>query len=476
MPGRLTLGSVTARPTATSENGPVARPAGFHQVARAVGGDGDEGAAHAQRATSHAFDNLARRHGSSASMSTHETDRRRRMRSHSGYSDLEQSAIVSGVRSVSLASAARLRRVRRPRATFAAIVQAPTWVPVLVGDDHHHLSLRRGVPADTRSDGRRWSISGSARRSRSARPLTMRSTRAWRTRRASGSFSLLYAAATALASGPALALALSGVLFVVLNRERRAVARARGPQVSYVQVLAVVSYAGVILALRQVIATPVDYVRESIASPTTLVQFFTMLDEASPLARFLGVIDLFVVWWIVVLAIGVSVLYRRPDPPPRARLHRRLRRARAAGRARDGGVGRNGVKRRTWLIVVGARPARRRRNRRAHLSEPQQPAGRDRRSDSRARSRRDRVGVREDPAEAPGQRLGDHDGTRHAAGGPGRPARQGGTVPARNRPAIAGGTARTRRGQRGGGAVGAAAGDAPRSNRRAPRSNSRSRR
>jgi hypothetical protein len=76
--------------------------------------------------------------------------------------------------------------------------------------------------------------------------------------------------------------------------------------------LAVVCYAGVILALRQVIATPVDYLRESIASPTTLVQFFTMLDEASPVARFLGVIDLFVVWWIVVLAIGISVLYERP--------------------------------------------------------------------------------------------------------------------------------------------------------------------
>ena len=63
--------------------------------------------------------------------------------------------------------------------------------------------------------------------------------------------------------------------------------------------------------LRQVIATPVDYVRESIGSPTTLIQFFSMFDEASPVARFLGAIDLFVVWWIVVLAIGMSVLYRR---------------------------------------------------------------------------------------------------------------------------------------------------------------------
>jgi hypothetical protein len=149
---------------------------------------------------------------------------------------------------------------------------------------------------------------------------------------ANGSFSVLYAAATALANGPALVIAISGLLFFVLNRrsgadrgnERGADpgnhrganpgnhggADPSGPR--YLHLLTVVSYAGVILALRQVIATPIDYVRESIASPTTLVQFFTMLDESSPLARFLGVIDLFVVWWIVVLAIGVSVLYQRP--------------------------------------------------------------------------------------------------------------------------------------------------------------------
>jgi hypothetical protein len=36
-----------------------------------------------------------------------------------------------------------------------------------------------------------------------------------------------------------------------------------------------------------------------------------MLDEASPFARFLAAIDLFVVWWIIVIAIGMSVLYGR---------------------------------------------------------------------------------------------------------------------------------------------------------------------
>ncbi len=131
-----------------------------------------------------------------------------------------------------------------------------------------------------------------------------------------GSVSVLYPAAIALANGPVLVIAISGLLFFVLNRRNRADRGSeRGADLSgprYVHLLTVVSYAGVILALRQVIATPVDYVRESIASPTTLVQFFTMLDESSPLARFLGVIDLFVVWWIVVLAIGVSVLYQRP--------------------------------------------------------------------------------------------------------------------------------------------------------------------
>jgi hypothetical protein len=81
---------------------------------------------------------------------------------------------------------------------------------------------------------------------------------------------------------------------------------------SYAQVVAVVAHAGVILALRHVLATPLDYVRETLASPTTLNVFLTMLDEASPLARFFGMIDLFVVWWVSALALGMAVLYRRP--------------------------------------------------------------------------------------------------------------------------------------------------------------------
>ena len=39
------------------------------------------------------------------------------------------------------------------------------------------------------------------------------------------------------------------------------------------------------------------------------------LDESNILSRFLGTIDLFIVWWLIVLAIGLGVLYRRKTAP-----------------------------------------------------------------------------------------------------------------------------------------------------------------
>ena len=116
-------------------------------------------------------------------------------------------------------------------------------------------------------------------------------------------YGVAYALLSTLVGGPLLVLAVSGVLFLAF--------RSAGT-VAFTQVLAVVAHAGVILALRQVIAAPVTYVSETLSSPITLGIFVRMLDEASPLARFFGIIDLFVVWWVFVLAIGMSVLYRRP--------------------------------------------------------------------------------------------------------------------------------------------------------------------
>jgi hypothetical protein len=113
----------------------------------------------------------------------------------------------------------------------------------------------------------------------------------------------LYALITALAGGPVLSCAVAGMIFGAFSRLRAAV--------SYTQVLAIVAHGGVILAVRELVAAPFNYARETLASPTTLSQLFPIFDEVSPAARFLGAVDVFVVWWVIVLAIGVALLYRR---------------------------------------------------------------------------------------------------------------------------------------------------------------------
>ena len=190
--------------------------------------------------------------------------------------------------------------IRRPRATFAAILEAPSWAAVLLVTTTITFAC---LAAFLNTDIGRQALVDQWERTATAFGQTVDDAAYARMeeRASTGSAGWLYAAGTALAYGPGLAGMVAAVLFLALT-----------PRRSYTEVLTVVVYAGVILALRQIVAVPVNYLRESIASPTTLVQFFGMLDEASPVARFLGVVDLFVVWWIVVLAIGASVLYRRP--------------------------------------------------------------------------------------------------------------------------------------------------------------------
>jgi hypothetical protein len=113
-----------------------------------------------------------------------------------------------------------------------------------------------------------------------------------------------YAAGTALLRGPVAAVVLAFVVFGWFSGVRRG----RG---SYRQVLAVVATASTILMLRQLIAAPLSYLRETMASATTLSRLMPMVDPASPPARFLSLIDLFVVWWLTVVAIGVAVLYQQ---------------------------------------------------------------------------------------------------------------------------------------------------------------------
>jgi hypothetical protein len=188
--------------------------------------------------------------------------------------------------------------VTRPRSTFAAVVKHPRWAGLLAVLTAASFAATAGVVATDVGQVAlvdQWERTALAfgQRVDDARYAEMQEL---------SRHGVPYAAATAIARGPGVAVVLAGMLYGVFA--------ARGRRAGFVQVLAVVTHAGVILALRDVVAAPLNYIRESLASPLTLVQFVGVVDEGSPIARLFALIDLFMVWWIVVLAIGLAVLYQ----------------------------------------------------------------------------------------------------------------------------------------------------------------------
>jgi len=100
----------------------------------------------------------------------------------------------------------------------------------------------------------------------------------------------------------------AGLAFAVFNA-------LLGGDASFKQVFAVVVHSGVILATLSLFTTPLAYARQTLSTATNLAVFFPFLDEASFAARLLGSIDLVYIWWMVSLAIGLGVLYRKRTGP-----------------------------------------------------------------------------------------------------------------------------------------------------------------
>jgi hypothetical protein len=190
--------------------------------------------------------------------------------------------------------------LRSPRALFISVIERPRWVAMmlftwLVTAACGAALLETGVGRQALVD--QWERSALAfgrevSDDRYAEFVAL------------SEYGAAYAVLTAVAAGPALTCVLAGAIVGVFSV-------ALGGGGTYKQVLAIVAHGGVILALRQLVSAPFSYARETLASPTTLGQLLPIFDEASLPARFFGAIDLFVVWWVIVLAIGVALLYRR---------------------------------------------------------------------------------------------------------------------------------------------------------------------
>lgn len=107
---------------------------------------------------------------------------------------------------------------------------------------------------------------------------------------------------------PVVSMILSGILLAVFNA-------LLGGAATFKQTAAVMSHAGAVSVIQQLFIFPLNYARESLSSATNLGLFVPFLDESNIVSRFLGTIDLFIVWWLVVLAIGLGVLHRRKTAP-----------------------------------------------------------------------------------------------------------------------------------------------------------------
>jgi hypothetical protein len=117
-----------------------------------------------------------------------------------------------------------------------------------------------------------------------------------------------FVAGSQLVMIPVITMVLSGILLGVFNA-------ILGGSASFKQTAAVVTHAGAVSLLQQLFVAPLNYARESMASATNLGVFVPFLDESNIVARFLGAIDLFLVWWLLVLAMGLAVLHRRRTAP-----------------------------------------------------------------------------------------------------------------------------------------------------------------
>jgi hypothetical protein len=115
-------------------------------------------------------------------------------------------------------------------------------------------------------------------------------------------------AVSMLVGWPLILLLISGILFAVFNA-------AMGGNATFKQVFAVVVHTGPVGVLAQIFTVPLNYFRGTMTSATNLGVLLPMLPEKSFLSLLLGMIDLFLVWQVIVLSIGLAVLYRRRTQP-----------------------------------------------------------------------------------------------------------------------------------------------------------------
>ena len=191
-----------------------------------------------------------------------------------------------------------------PRATYAAVAAHPRWLGILLVV--FLISAAASVALLSTDVGRNAVIDQQiASRESFGRPMTQAEIDRVE---AFAPYFVYITPVFQLFGLSAAALVISGFAFAVFNAML-------GGDATFKQVFAVVCHSGVVLAALSVFTTPLAYVRGSLSSATNLAVFLPFLDENSFPARMLGSIDLIFIWWMLSLAIGLGVLYRKRTGP-----------------------------------------------------------------------------------------------------------------------------------------------------------------
>lgn len=191
-----------------------------------------------------------------------------------------------------------------PRETFAGVAASPRWLGMLAVTSVV-VALCVGGFLMTSVGRQAWLDQTEAQSAAWGRPMT--------DQRYEGMQRMLpfvgyIGIAQFLVGVPLMTLVIAGAAFGIFGA-------ALGGEASFKQVFAVVAHVGPVSVVHQLFVLPLNVARESLSSPTNLAVFLPMLPEGGFAARLLGTIDVFIVWWTVVLAIGLATLYRRRTPP-----------------------------------------------------------------------------------------------------------------------------------------------------------------
>jgi hypothetical protein len=188
----------------------------------------------------------------------------------------------------------------RPRSTMAALVAAPTWLTawallLVVWLVPAVWLLTTGVGRQALIDERVRQVEAFGGQVSDAEYDAWQQSPPWVAYFLSGGRLLLTPPVTlAVAAGLAL------------------LAKWDGVTLSAPAALSIGVHASTVLAVQQLVAMPLHYLRESLTSMTNLALFLPV-EDGTAAARLFGAVDLFGLWWVWLLALGVSAATgRRP--------------------------------------------------------------------------------------------------------------------------------------------------------------------